>query len=432
MITIIKNGTAPEHDGSKSSVKIVHKSATVVAFPSGKAQGHHAPRGPDIKKKKKLKGKNKTSKPNKGLKRGRPRTHGLSGTPTYKSWASARDRCNNPNHLQSKDYGGRGIECRISVEELVEAIGLRPDGTTLDRINPNGHYEPGNIQWATPQQQANNRRPTGYYRGRAVQRIRDNRRDWVENARFWRLSVRGIDRGYFSDVEREELTRLAGPTNLPQTSFDIHEPMDWAHPVVGTATLPSLTRPGQPVTVQAGPCGGLSHSPHHDCGVLLSLTRAPLAYNCSERERALLREFWKRYKAGLTLGLCYTGATSAEAQSVNWNTPPEGRLMAITAYLLGNQKNARLMTMSVVSDRLAGDWTHLLTGVLVIPDFHVDGPRGFGIEPWRIEDLQKLLEIRRQKHFPTIIYADDPWALDPEIGAFINHHYTLVGPADVE
>lgn len=71
-----------------------------------------------------------------------------------------RYRCNNPKQTYYENYGGRGIKCLIkSPDEIVSAIGKWPGkGYSIDRINNDGHYEIGNIRWATPKQQANNRR----------------------------------------------------------------------------------------------------------------------------------------------------------------------------------------------------------------------------------------------------------------------------------
>jgi hypothetical protein len=71
----------------------------------------------------------------------------------------ARQRATNPRNERWPDYGGRGIEFRFtSFEHFFSELGPRPLGKTLDRINVNGHYEPGNVRWATPSEQQFNRR----------------------------------------------------------------------------------------------------------------------------------------------------------------------------------------------------------------------------------------------------------------------------------
>jgi len=92
-------------------------------------------------------------------------THGLSKTPEYNSWISMVRRCTDPNNEKYPDYGARGITvCRRwleSVENFIQDMGKMPGrGYTIDRINNDEGYEPGNCRWATAEMQANNQRRT--------------------------------------------------------------------------------------------------------------------------------------------------------------------------------------------------------------------------------------------------------------------------------
>jgi hypothetical protein len=94
-------------------------------------------------------------------------THGLTHTPEYEALEQARRRCISPAHPKFASYGGRGIEYRLpaalgeATALLLKAIGSRPDGMSLDRIDNDGHYEVGNLRWATRSEQQRNKRGRG-------------------------------------------------------------------------------------------------------------------------------------------------------------------------------------------------------------------------------------------------------------------------------
>jgi hypothetical protein len=99
-------------------------------------------------------------------------THGCSHSPTYASWAAMKFRCTNPNHVAYKHYGGRGISVcpswSNSFANFLADLGERPVGFTLDRINPDGNYEPGNCRWVSPKIQGNNRRSNRMLRSQGL------------------------------------------------------------------------------------------------------------------------------------------------------------------------------------------------------------------------------------------------------------------------
>ncbi len=81
---------------------------------------------------------------------------------TYGSWANMRYRCFDVANPQFAEYGGRGITICDRWADDYDAfygdMGARPEGMTLDRIDNDGNYEPGNCRWATPAQQVRNTR----------------------------------------------------------------------------------------------------------------------------------------------------------------------------------------------------------------------------------------------------------------------------------
>lgn len=136
--------------------------------------------------------------------------HGLVGTPSYRSWYGMKQRCTNPKSPKYKDYGGRGItvcDRWMSFNNFFEDMGQRSAGMSLDRIDNNGIYEPGNCRWANYRQQARNTRRSRILSSGGVSMCITA---WADHLGISRSTIDGrLDRGWPIDKALAATTKGA-------------------------------------------------------------------------------------------------------------------------------------------------------------------------------------------------------------------------------
>jgi len=144
---------------------------------------------------------------------------------------SMKQRCLNPHATGYKHYGGRGIQIcdrwRNSFENFLVDMGPRPTGTTLDRIDNNGNYEPSNCRWASQKQQGGNmhrpahftKRPERVNRGESASRVILTERDVLA---IRATAARGLAYGM-----KAQLARMYGVH--PNTIQSILKGVNWRH-----------------------------------------------------------------------------------------------------------------------------------------------------------------------------------------------------------
>lgn len=137
-----------------------------------------------------------------------PKAHLHSKHPMYGAWQQMILRCHDPNNDSYGRYGARGIRVcdrwRDNFQNFLADMGERPDGLTLDRIEPTGNYEPGNCRWADSKTQRANISEAGDRRTRTAISI-SKKEYW----RRWRVE-RGLPADEPYKARRAALRKAQG------------------------------------------------------------------------------------------------------------------------------------------------------------------------------------------------------------------------------
>lgn len=137
------------------------------------------------------------------------RRHGQSRSMEYRIWAGMQQRCLNSRNPCFRYYGGRGIHvCQRwldSFESFLNDVGPRPTPQhTIDRIDNDGDYEPGNVRWATRRQQRlNSRKPV------RLRALDDTDMRWLDAAHYL-----AMPEGTFRGLSKRALFAVAGEGRL--------------------------------------------------------------------------------------------------------------------------------------------------------------------------------------------------------------------------
>ena len=143
--------------------------------------------------------------------------------PEHNVWSGMHLRCKNPKSNSYQFYGGRGIvvcERWNDFFAFVEDMGRRPDGMSLDRIDPEGNYEPSNCRWATNREQSRNKRESVLYEWKGEQRTRKEISDMTDVA-YVTLCCR-LDEGMTIDEAIKTPKRFGNSSNIGKQNKSIN------------------------------------------------------------------------------------------------------------------------------------------------------------------------------------------------------------------
>ena len=317
----------------------------------------------------------------------------------YDAYNNAKQRCENPNHMNYPQYGKLGVKMLFpNFDAFLEYIGLPPNkSVSLDRINPNGNYEVGNIQWASKSIQSYNKKKglTGLTISlkKSVEVAQASKTERVKRetiAECWWIMVTAVKRGTFYPAELEVIANAKLPIKVFNAGWDLGQIRDLADPE-SFFHLPSLTQIGSAVRIMGGPLPPVQSK--GDSGVIRNLSNQSIVGSV----RQVARMIGHSGENGAVL----VGGKSAEWLELGGL---EGIMLLAASRMRANNKSVALMPLMKVIARLktlgsTWEW-HKAEDVILdsprlfIPDFEIDF--GKAMQPsfaeWSL--LSKLIDYR--------------------------------------
>jgi hypothetical protein len=339
---------------------------------------------------------------------------------------NAKQRCQNPKNPSYSKYGGAGIKVLLgSVDDLVKAIGWPASSkVSLERINPQGHYEPGNIRWASKTAQAHNKVGSPLATLPPLEKLVAQHKATLDNKAHrdnatdaWSLVIDGLNRGYFFPSDAEKLATLAPHFDPTTAGWELGQEPDFAD-APSYFFLPSITMPGKVVRLRGGPFSPAPSSPSTE-GTLAGLGRLNVSWNIFP---TLLDWMNEDAITNPEFGAVWVGQVAN--QHLKWGGV-EGQMLALASRLRRNNKRAKFAPLRTVLIEMSDlgslkSWAEEFAPVLdakflFIPDFQIDVGVGSEPSPYEWSALASLLEYRANNGRLTFVGVQNPHKLPPRV-----------------
>lgn len=341
------------------------------------------------------------------------------------AYNNAKQRCENPKNPSYPRYGGKGIKVLFEdVADFLAKVGLPPtQDHTIDRIDPNGHYEVTNLRWVLPHVQANNKKATKGGATLSLQEIVSKAKGQadVPNQRIlvtvgWDRARKALQRGYFIEEDRTTFEDAQLEYGAQPVGWRMGQHPDFAKRQPSYFSMPSLTHPGEFVIMRGGPFEPFAVQ---DEGLLRSLAF------CADENIPdwLVPRFMhgldlKGLKDQGTAGSVWVGQVSPALLRAGGF---EGMMLTLASRLRYRQQmpiSTSFMPMLKLYARLQelgprskwDEYRHpiLDARALFIPDFQLDVGSAFEAPPGGYGKAVDLLRYRREAGLKTFVGVQNP------------------------